>query len=171
MFRRLDDFSKAWADEAKHTLAVLEAIPEAAMDIAISKEHRDLRRLTWHLVESLIEMPTQMGLLMPGAERVKGGFIGEPPATMHEMIEVYSAASAAFLKGMEGWSDADLEREDEMYGEIWRRGLSLFSIIVHQTHHRGQMTVLMRQAGLLVPSIYGPVKEGWAAYGVEAPRV
>ena len=30
---------------------------------------------------------------------------------------------------------------------------------------------LMRQAGLPVPSIYGPVKEGWAAYGVAAPKV
>jgi uncharacterized damage-inducible protein DinB len=44
-------------------------------------------------------------------------------------------------------------------------------LISHQIHHRGQMTVLMRQAGLAVPSIYGPVKEGWAQYGVAAPRV
>ena len=47
----------------------------------------------------------------------------------------------------------------------------LHVLVVHQAHHRGQMTVLMRQAGLLVPSIYGPVKEGWSAYGVEPPRV
>ena len=30
---------------------------------------------------------------------------------------------------------------------------------------------LLRQAELEVPSIYGPTKEGWAAYGMEAPRV
>ena len=58
-----------------------------------------------------------------------------------------------------------------MYGEIWKRGHSLQVLLVHQTHHRGQMTVLMRQAGLPVPSIYGPVKEGWSAYGVEPPKV
>lgn len=43
-----------------------------------------------------------------------------------------------------------------MYGEIWARGLTLFYLITHQAHHRGQMTVLMRQAGLPVPGIYGP---------------
>ena len=171
MFRRLDDFSKAWTEEAKHTLAVLEAIPDQAAGTAITAAHRDLGRLAWHMVEAVIEMPTKMGLAIPGAERVKGGFIGEAPATLAEVAEIYTAASAALLKGLEAWSDSDLEREDDLYGETWRRGQTLHVIIVHQTHHRGQMTVLMRQAGLRVPSIYGPVKEGWAEYGVEAPKV
>ena len=171
MFRRLDDFRKAWTEEAKHTVAVLETIPDRAMEKAIAKDHRDLRRLAWHLVESAIEMPTHMGLTMPGAELVKGGFIGPPPETMADLIETYRTVSDGLLKGIEIWSDADLEREDDMYGEIWRRGYSLHILLAHQIHHRGQMTVLMRQAGLLVPSIYGPVKEGWSAYGVEPPRV
>ena len=102
---------------------------------------------------------------------VKGGFIGPPPDGMEAILRTYSAASDALLKGIENWSDADLERDDEMYGEIWKRGHGLQVLVVHQTHHRGQMTVLMRQAGLLVPSFYGPVKEGWSAYGVEPPRV
>jgi uncharacterized damage-inducible protein DinB len=171
MFRRLDDFRKAWTEEAKHTVAVLEAIPDPALGAAITPGHRDLRRLAWHMVESVIEMPTHMGLSIPGAELVKGGFIGPPPAGMEAIIQAYSAASDALLKGIENWSDADLERDDEMYGEIWKRGHGLMVLLVHQTHHRGQMTVVMRQAGLLVPSIYGPVKEGWSAYGVEPPKV
>jgi uncharacterized damage-inducible protein DinB len=171
MFRRLDDFRKAWTEEAKFTVAVLETIPDRAMDTAIGKEHRDLRRLAWHLVESAIEMPGQLGLTIPEAELVKGGFIGPPPASMKDVIATYQSVSEAILKGVDAWSDSDLEREDEMYGEIWRRGQSLFVLLVHQTHHRGQMTVLMRQAGLTVPSIYGPVKEGWASYGVEPPKV
>jgi uncharacterized damage-inducible protein DinB len=171
MFRRLDDFGKAWTSEETHTLAVLQAIPDQAMACAITPEHRNLVRLAWHLVESVIEMATKMGLAIPGAERVKGGFIEAPPATMAEVARVYGEVSAAFLKGLEAWSDSDLEREDEMYGEIWRRGMTLYVMVVHQVHHRGQMTVLMRQAGLRVPSIYGPVKEGWVEYGVEAPKV
>ena len=39
------------------------------------------------------------------------------------------------------------------------------TLINHQNHHRGQMTVLMRQAGLTVPGVYGPAKKrvgrGW----------
>ena len=171
MFRRLDDFNKAWLEEATHTLAMFEAIPDSAMVTAITPGHRDLRRLAWHLVESVIEMPSKMGLAVAGSEMVKGGFICEPPATMAEVAQAYAAASASFVKGLEAWSDADLEREDELYGEVWRRGITLYVMVIHQTHHRAQMTVIMRQAGLLVPSIYGPVKEGWAAYGVEAPKV
>jgi uncharacterized damage-inducible protein DinB len=36
----------------------------------------------------------------------------------------------------------------------------------HEIHHRGQMTVLMRQAGLKVPGVYGPSREEWTAYGM-----
>jgi uncharacterized damage-inducible protein DinB len=171
MFRRLDDFRRTWTAEAKHTLAVFGAIPDPALDAAIAPGHRDLRRLAWHLVESLIEMPGRMGLAIPGAERVKGGFIEPPPATLEEMAQAYRAASEGLAKALETWSDADLEREDDMYGETWKRGHTLLVLITHQVHHRAQMTVLMRQAGLAVPPIYGPVKEGWSAYGVEPPRV
>ena len=49
-----------------------------------------------------------------------------------------------------------------MYGQVWKRTSVLSSLIAHQAHHRGQMTVLMRQAGLKVPGVYGPSKEEWA---------
>ncbi|MBT8395540.1 MAG: hypothetical protein HKO65_15595, partial [Gemmatimonadetes bacterium] len=64
------------------------------------------------------------------------------------------------------WEDGDLEVEDQMYGERWTRGKTLTALLNHQTHHRGQMTVLMRQAGLKVPGVYGPAKEEWESYGM-----
>jgi uncharacterized damage-inducible protein DinB len=30
---------------------------------------------------------------------------------------------------------------------------------MHQTHHRAQMMVLMKQAGLKVPGVYGPSED------------
>ena len=50
-------------------------------------------------------------------------------------------------------------------------GLTLQVLVVHQAHHRGQMTVLMRQAGLEVPGVYGPSRQEWAAYGMQPPAV
>jgi uncharacterized damage-inducible protein DinB len=41
-------------------------------------------------------------------------------------------------------------------------------IIKHIIHHRGQMTVLMRQAGLKVPGVYGPAREEWEKIGLES---
>ena len=52
-----------------------------------------------------------------------------------------------------------------MYGQRWTRGFTLHALLEHQIHHRGQMTVLMRQAGLRVPGIYGPAREDWASHG------
>ncbi len=53
-----------------------------------------------------------------------------------------------------------------MYGEQWPRGLALAMLISHETHHRGQMTVLMRQAGVPVPGVSGPSREEWEAMGM-----
>jgi uncharacterized damage-inducible protein DinB len=59
------------------------------------------------------------------------------------------------------WTDATLDASDAMYGQMWKRGYTLTALIFHQIHHRGQMTVLMRQAGLPVPGFTVPhVKSG-----------
>lgn len=171
MFRNLDDFQACWKAERAKTQQIFSTIPDGAMQTAITPEHRDLRRLAWHLVESLIEMPGHCGLKIAGAQWFQGAFIGAPPATMKEILAAYSAAAASLEEALTAWTDGDLETEDELYGERWQRGFTLFVLVMHQTHHRGQMTVLMRQAGLQVPGIYGPAKEGWAAYGMEAPKV
>ena len=86
-------------------------------------------------------------------------------------MSAYEAASKAVAAGVAAWSDATLEAEDDMYGERWRRGLTLQVLVVHQAHHRGQMTVLMRQAGLKVPGVYGPAREEWTAHGMKPPAV
>ena len=66
------------------------------------------------------------------------------------------------------WTDAMLVETVPMYGEDWTRGKVLAALILHQAHHRGQMNVLMRQAGLGVPGVYGPSKEEWVNYGMPA---
>jgi uncharacterized damage-inducible protein DinB len=58
-----------------------------------------------------------------------------------------------------------------MYGMKWPRGTTLYILLSHEIHHRGQMSVLMRQAGLKLPSIYGPTREAWASYGQSPPAI
>ena len=58
-----------------------------------------------------------------------------------------------------------------MYGATWPRSFTLFVLIGHEIHHRGQMTVLMRQAGLKVPGIYGPSYEEWVNYKMQPPAI
>lgn len=171
MFRVLEDFRTSWTKESELTLKVFDAIPDGALGQSINVEHRDLGRMAWHLVETLIEMPGRLGLEIEGAHLIKAGVIADPPASMSIISDAYAKASISLLESMAAWTDGELSLEDDMYGEQWKRGFSLWVLITHQVHHRGQMTVLMRQAALKVPSLYGPAKEGWSDYGMEAPKV
>jgi uncharacterized damage-inducible protein DinB len=172
VFRRIDDFLEIWADERKKTLDTLRAVPTEKMGHSGTATTRSLGRLGWHLVESCVELPGHLGVKVDGPAVGESGFIAEPlPGTMDEVAAAYERASGSVAEKVKEWNDADLGTVDELYGEKWRRGFSLFVLVTHQAHHRAQMTVLMREAGLRPPALYGPTSEGWAAYGVAAPAV
>jgi uncharacterized damage-inducible protein DinB len=167
MFRRVADFQKAWAQERESTLKMLRALSDASLSQAVTQDDRTLGRLGWHLATTLGEMMERTGL------RVSGPPHDSPvPEAAASIVEAYERASTTVGDQVRAtWKDADLEVEDEMYGEKWARGLTLQALIVHQAHHRGQMTVLMRQAGLRVPGVYGPAREEWSAFGMPVPQV
>jgi len=171
MIRKVEDFIHVWQAEADHTAKVFEAITDEHSGQSVSNGHRSLKRLSWHLVECLIEMPGHFGIQVDGHEMVKNNLICDPPATMAEIKSAYEKASASFVAGLKGWTDESLSQEVEMYGEKWTKSQCLWVLVAHQIHHRGEMFVLIRQAGLVPPAIYGPTKEGWAAFGMEAPKV
>jgi uncharacterized damage-inducible protein DinB len=79
------------------------------------------------------------------------------PPTVAEIRATYERAAASLANAVEGsWFDGTLAVEDDVYGEPWPRGRTLFVLLCHEVHHRGQLTLLMRQAGLKVPGVYGP---------------
>jgi uncharacterized damage-inducible protein DinB len=89
------------------------------------------------------------------------------PASSVEISNTYSCAARS-LSGQvtRTWTDAMLGDELELYGSRWTRAGVLESLVRHQIHHRGQVTVLMRQAGLVVPGVCGPSREEWAKMGM-----
>lgn len=164
MFRKIEDFQKGWVYEVEMTGKVLRGLTDASLVQKVTPDGRALGYLGWHLTLTLGEMLALVGLQIaaPTAEE-------ECPREASTIAAAYekAAKSVADEVGLK-WKDETLLEEDEMYGETWSRGLTLFYVIAHQTHHRGQMTVLMRQAGLPVPGVYGPSREEWAAMGAPA---
>lgn len=69
------------------------------------------------------------------------------------------------------WNDDDLKVLNNVFGQELPNGVTLSLLNQHQIHHRGQITVLMRQAGLKVPGIYGPAREEWAELGMKEPKI
>jgi uncharacterized damage-inducible protein DinB len=166
MFRRVEDFLKTWRQETESTLKILAALTDASLSRAVTKDDRTLGRLAWHLATTPGEMMGRTGLPVAGPAHDS-----PPPATAAAVVSAYETASRAVADGIARWTDATLEVEDDMYGEKWARGVTLQALVAHQAHHRGQMTVLMRQAGLAVPGVYGPAREEWTAYGMQPPAV
>jgi len=166
MFRTLADFSRAWHGERESTLKIMRALTDQSLSQKVSPEGRTLGRLAWHIVQTLGEMGGHAGLVVDAPNEHS-----PQPATSKVISDAYEKGSAAVEAAVKtAWSESDLSGEIDMYGEKWTRGQSLAALIAHEVHHRGQMTVLMRQAGLAVPGVYGPSREEWVGYGRPAPE-
>ena len=163
MFKTIEDFRKSWDYEAEMTGKALLNLTDESLNHKVTDDGRTLGFLGWHLAVTLHEMLGLVGLTIdaPAPET-------ECPTSAAEIARIYSIGGKSVGDEVtKNWTAETLLIEDEMYGETWSRGTTLFCLILHQTHHRGQMTVLMRQVGLRVPGIYGPAKEEWAAFGQE----
>jgi uncharacterized damage-inducible protein DinB len=167
MFHSIQEFSQTWQQHAEATQKIMAALDDKSLSQKVSPEDRTLGRIAWHIVQTIPEMAGRTGL------KIDGPAEGTPvPTTALEIQKAYKTASASLLKQVESnWSNETLKAEDDMYGSNWPRGFSLRIIVDHEIHHRGQMIVLMRQAGLKVPGIFGPSREEWAQLGMAAPEI
>lgn len=166
MFTSLVHFKKSWANESESTLRVLRALTDASLGQSVGPDDRTLGRVAWHLTTTVREMMERTGLKIAGPEPE-----APVPASAQAIVDGYEKAAGSLPEALDTWTDASLQIKDEMYGDSWKRGITLFALIVHQAHHRGQMTVLMRQAGLKVPGVYGPAREEWPSMGMAAPEI
>jgi uncharacterized damage-inducible protein DinB len=165
MFRRIDDFAAEWPAEREGTLRILRSLTDDTLDRQIPGG-RTLGFLAWHITITLGEMLGKAGLDPDGPDEH-----APVPARAADIATTYEHASASVLDQVTSrWTDEMLTDELPMYGDTWTRGMVLEALIRHEAHHRGQMTVLMRQAGLVVPGCYGPAREEWAQWGMEAPQ-
>jgi len=167
VYHRIADFLGDHAAEAAGTLKLFRAVPETAAQQAVVPGGRTLGRLAWHVTCSLGEIAhsAHIGTLEPHDDQA-----GDVPA-MARIAAAYEASAKAFADLLASqWTDAMLDDEIEMYGMRWKRGQALTMVITHQAHHRGQMTVLMRQAGVEVPGILGPARQEWAQWGMAAQK-
>ena len=162
MYRTISDFALDWKYESAATLKVLHMLSDESLQQRVSPDGRSLGFLAWHLVLTLTEMGSKMGLQITGPAEDS-----EQPTKVSEIASTYDISSKSVAEVVRTtWSDASLDEKIDMYGEPWKRGYALASLVKHQTHHRAQMTVLMRQAGLKVPGVYGPSREEWVEMGM-----
>jgi uncharacterized damage-inducible protein DinB len=164
MFRTIQDFLASWDYEAEATLKTFGALTDAALTRKLHPDVRTLGRLAWHITQTIPEMGERAGLRLAGP-----GDQAPVPSSAAEIAAHYREAAESVAREVSSnWKDGDLLLEVEMYGEMWARGRTLSVLIGHQAHHRAQMMVLMRMAGLKIPGVYGPTKEEWSTFGMPA---
>ncbi len=162
MFSTIDGFLCGWGEISANTQRVLNELTDASLATKVSPEGRTLGQIAWHLAITLGEMGEKAGLAVDAPPED-----APVPATAAEISGAYRAGAASLVRAITAaWADSTLAETVAMYGETWTRGKVLFVLLTHEVHHRGQLTVLMRQAGVPVPGVCGPVREDWAQWGL-----
>ena len=167
MYTTIADFAETYKHEAASTQKLLDALTDASLKQAVVSDHRTLGRMAWHIITTYPEMGGNAELKFTGISDKT-----PLPTSAAEIAKAYRSVSSQLADQIRTqWSDAKLAEEKDFYGMMWKLGLMLDILVRHEVHHRGQMTVLMRQAGLKVPGVYGPAKEEWAGMGMNPPEV
>ncbi len=165
MFRKLDDFMQAYGYLSESSGKIFATLTDENIQRAVADGHRTLGGMAWHIVTSTVEMMQRTGLSLSTIDAES-----TPPASAVEIQQAYRAVSKELADTIrKTWTDETLLTTDDMYGEQWERGKTLAILIHHEIHHRGQMTVLLRQAGEKLPGVFGPSKEEWGQFGMETP--
>ncbi len=163
MFRKIEDFITDWKEEEQFTIKIFSNIGNKNSMHKTADNIRTLGRLAWHITQTLTEMPKNAGIVEEDPLENK-----PVPENFDQIISLYKEHSTNLINMLKKkWSDSDLTKIIEIYGQKWEKRKILSVLIRHQIHHRGQMTVLMRIQNLKVPGIYGPSKEEWVKYGME----
>lgn len=165
MYTTIEEFITEWTVEMRLTEEVMVLLTDESLSQRIINERRTLGQIAWHLVQSIYYM-SHLGLSI---EEPLGG--NQIPQSAAVVAEEYRRMGALLLQALKTqWTDEKLQETQMIMDEEWSNGASMRFILMHQAHHRGQMTVLMRQAGLAIPEVYGPTYESWINKGL-APLV
>jgi uncharacterized damage-inducible protein DinB len=139
---------------------VIERVADDRLAWAPHEKSMTLGRLATHVSE--IPQWSQTILNEPELNMVTGAYTPRTAANVAEMLGIFDAATAKARASLASKSDAEL-----MSTWVFKQdGKELFSmprvaafrgwVMNHLIHHRGQLSVYLRQTGSKVPSIYGP---------------
>ncbi|MBS4176492.1 DinB family protein [Lederbergia citrea] len=163
MFTSVNDFLNEWKQEVAVTQKVLDVLTDESLNQEVSPGLYSIGSLAWHITGATYYFPSQVGLKFEVPDLQK-----DAPKSATEISETYKTISQrltqAFSKQV---SEEKMNKMVNLFGMDMPFQAVFRLLIQHQAHHRGQLTVLMRQADLKVPGVYGPSKEEWEAMNAQ----
>jgi uncharacterized damage-inducible protein DinB len=145
--------------EAMTTRRVLERVPDAQLAWRPHEKARTLGTLAMHVAR----VPGGIAQLVASPSPAQLPQFSDPiPDSASELIPTLDAGIAKAKEVLSGMDDATLTSmwqlmrgEREIFSAP-RVALLRSLMLNHWYHHRGQLTVYLRELGVAVPSIYGP---------------
>jgi len=159
MHTTIAEFVEDWGRESAISLKVMRALTDASLSQRSDPEASTLGKIAWHMVVMIGASASAAGLQATAPQRGT-----EPPASAARIADAFETAARTMGEQVsEKLADAQLTSAISLWGRTMTIAASFQGLVRHLVHHRGQMTVLMRAAGLTVPGVYGPSREETAA--------
>lgn len=154
-----DQFIQTLQRESAITTKILKAYPSNKGDYKPHEKSRTAKELAWNFVgeQFLADMALKgkVDFTQPSPP---------PPANFSDIIAAFEKTTKETAAKVAKASDGDLNRIVQFPigpGKMgdFRAMDVLWTTVMDQIHHRGQMSVYLRLAGAKVPSIYGPTAD------------
>ena len=159
MYTTISEFVEDWRRESGISLKVLRALTDTSLQQKSDADANPLGRIAYHMAKMIGGTGSALGLevLAPPRE-------AEPPSVAAQIADEFEKAAKSLIdQASIKLTDAKLSEDISLFGRTMPLASALQTLIRHQIHHRGQISVLMRSAGVVVPGIYGPSREETAA--------
>jgi uncharacterized damage-inducible protein DinB len=154
-------FASELLHEAVTTRKVLERVPEQHLGWKPHPKSMSLGALAYHIAvlpEAIATLLSNLVTDVPFAPLPENTPVAEILATLDRSVPI----GVAQLKA---WGDAGLHemwrmtREGQTIMELPRLAMVRSVMLNHWYHHRGQLTVYLRQLDVPLPSVYGPTAD------------
>lgn len=149
--------------EATNTRRMLEAVPGDKLDWQPHEKSMTLGRLSGHIAE----IPGWASMMVGKDELDFEGADFTPARleTVEALLDCHDRSVAAFNDALEDQDDATLMKSwtmrngDQVYFSVPCALAMRGFILNHIVHHRGQLSVYLRQLEVRLPQVYGPTAD------------
>src|SRR5215470_4474067 len=154
----VETFFAVWERESQKTVETLKMLPTGQYDFRPDASGRSLGELAWHLAEldAYVSFGVASGSLSAEAKPANI----KRPLTIEALAPGYRQIHEEAKERLRALTALDLDKEMQFFGSTLTVNSLLWDVmLLHSIHHRGQLSLLIRLAGGVVPQIFGPTRE------------